>query len=473
MTGVLLAGVDVGTTNTKVGLYDGAGTSVVLSRFATPDDADALVAAVCESLACCVDSAGRRPDAVGIASMAETGVPLDSRRRPLRPMVRWDDPRGAAEAAGIASDVGAATLFAVSGANLGVKTPLVRWRWLARHEPETFAAMRAWVGAADLIATALTGEPVTDPTLAARTGGYDTRRGQYHDGLLAAADMTADRLPRVVGSGAVAGAVTSAAADRSGLRAGTPVVVAGHDHLVGAYAAGVRRPGEVADSLGTAEAVITVAEQPPPETAAAAGMSYNRTADGRHWCLLSGLPGAGRLVDWCRDNLLGKAYQAFTTLADEAPDRPTGIIVEPYLMGRAAPAPDAGRRLAIHGVEGRHTAADIAYAVLEGLCFQARWVVDAHTDVSGARPHRVAVFGGPTRNQAWLAAKADIFGAQVSVAPDPDAVCAGAALLAGRAAGVTPDEPVLPSVALTQHPQRAERYTQTYREGFLPVVRGR
>lgn len=35
-----------------------------------------------------------------------------------------------------------------------------------------------------------------------------------------------------------------------------PVVVCGHDHVCGAFGAGVVEPGEVADSMGTAEGAL-------------------------------------------------------------------------------------------------------------------------------------------------------------------------------------------------------------------------
>jgi hypothetical protein len=49
------------------------------------------------------------------------------------------------------------------------------------------------------------------------------------------------------------------------------------------------------DSLGTAEAVVTVSKRVDPRAAAGFGMSWNRSADGTRWAMMSGFPHGGRL----------------------------------------------------------------------------------------------------------------------------------------------------------------------------------
>src|SRR5690606_16735969 len=158
-------------------------------------------------------------------------------------------------------------LFAATGVRPSGKVPLATWAYLRDEEPDRWVAMRRWAGAADLVVLALTGRLVTDHTLAGRTMAYrlpepgaDLPAG-FDPDLLAAVGLRPEQLPEVAGP-ATAG--VSVGADRPwGLHPGTPVVVAGHDHQVGAWAAGVREPGEVADSVGTAESVIRVVGRNP------------------------------------------------------------------------------------------------------------------------------------------------------------------------------------------------------------------
>lgn len=439
-----LAGIDVGTTNCKVGLYTPDGTALAERSRPTPPDADELVAGVLADLAGCVDEAGS-PDAVGVTGVAEGGVPLDTDLRPLRPLLWWWDDRAAEQARWLAEDVGRAALFDTTGVDVAAKTPLAGWLWLRRHDPASLDRMRAWVGVPELVATALCGAPLGDRTLAGRSGAFDQRADRWDADLLALAGVGPERLPEQ---------------NTGRTKDGVPVVVAGHDHLVAAHAAGVREPGAVADSLGTAEAVVTVSDRVPGPDAAGSGMSWNRTADGRHWALVSGFPHAGRLVDWLC-SLAGGDHARVDDLAATV-DRPTGVVVLPYLAGRAAPAPDPGRRLSVHGLDPRHGLPDVLVAVLEGACCHARWMAEAQAGHAGTKLGAVTVLGGPSRGRALMDLKAHVLPGPVRLVRAADAARAGAALLAGQAIGV--DTPVLGSDELPRDDVLADRYDTMYRD---------
>ncbi|GAA4493786.1 FGGY-family carbohydrate kinase [Actinoallomurus oryzae] len=461
---ITLAGVDIGTTHTKAAVYRPDGTCLASRRAATAGDADALRATALRLLAECVAETGTPPVAVGVASMAETGVPLDAHGEPDGPLLDWRDGSAAYEADELARAVGAESFFSLTGLRPGAKLPLARWMRLRRHAPDVLRDMARWASVADLVAASLTGVLATSPTLASRTGAYDIRRGAYRADLLDLAGLSPDRLPPVVAG--VAGRVGTAAAGRTGLLSGTPVVVAGHDHMAAAWAAGVRAPGRVADSMGTAEAIVTPVAAVPARVVA--GATVGPFVDGASYCLISGLPASGGLVGW----LLGRFAPAghpdphrwFTELVGPPEAPPTGITVLPYLRGRATPEPDPRRTLSVHGLRPSHTLADLGRAVLEGLSMQARWMLD--TASGGVRPGAVTVFGGPAANPTWMWIKARLTPAPLAVVPGAHGAALGAAQLAGRAIGV-PDTSV---PAPPQAPVPAPEWEEAYRSRFLPLA---
>lgn len=491
----LLAGIDVGTTHVKVGFYDEEGRCAASVRRTTPHDLPGLLAAVWAGLAGCAARAGRSPRAIGIAGMAETGVPLDRSGRPLTPLLWWNDPRGAEEIAALDRD--AAALYAVTGRWADAKAPLAKWLWLRAHEPGVLAGMRWWASVPDAVAYALTGTLRTHETLAARTLAYDVRRGSYDEDLLGLAGLRPGLLPPTAGAVEPVGALT---AEVSGVTPGIPVVIAGHDHAVGAWAAGVRRAGHVADSLGTAEAVMMPAAAPPgPGAALALGVTADPSLDGARTVLVGGLPTSGALIDW----LLGLLASAGTTTTPAGPPPvpgpasraagdaaagrgrygalpglldgvrlPTGILVEPYLGGRAAPAPDRERRVTLAGLEAGHTAGDLLAAAIEGTCLHVRWIVEELSALTGAAPGRLVVFGGQVRIPLWMRVKAAVSAVPVDVVRSGDAVCAGAALIAGQAGGSLDDVPVLPAGRHPPDPALATAYASPY-ERFLASARRR
>jgi sugar (pentulose or hexulose) kinase len=451
--GCLAVGIDLGTTNTKVALVSVDATDVrvrAVAAAATPEPSalrDVLTALLRRVL-----DGEPPPDVVGIASMAETGLPLDRDGGPLGRWLRWDGRRAGSEADRLADRLGWADLVAATGVRPSAKVPLVTWAWLRVHEPDTWAAMAAWAGAADYAGYLITGRLLTDHTLAGRTMAYRLPDAgapvpdAFDADLLAEVGLRPDQLPEVGGNAPVSDPAFVAA----GLSAGTPVVVTGHDHAVGAYACGVREPGEVADSLGTAEAVLSVvAGSPEPVTVARAGMSTAVTVDGRHRAIVAGSPSAGATVRWWLEQHLDP--DAFDAVLARG-DRPTGVLVLPYLSGRQAPAPDPAARFRVIGAGPAHDPVDLAKAVLEGLCLQARWMLEEQTRLSGrATTPAVTLFGGAvSTSPAWVRIKAQVQPGDLRVVPTVEPVAVGAAVLAAaRAGGVGPVVPALPATTVS------------------------
>ena len=433
--GEYAVGIDIGSTNTKVALVAGAPFAVLaLASEPTPRHADRLLAGVRRMVAEVVAAAPHPPRAVGVASMAETGAPLGDADRPLCPLVRWDADRPGGGAGELIDRYGAGTLFAATGVRPSPKVPLAVWAYLRRTEPALWSALRRWAGVADLVVLSLTGRLVTDHTLAGRTMAYRLPpsgaplSAGFDPDLLAAVGLRPEQLPEVATPGEPAGTVSAAAAAATGLPAGTPVVVAGHDHAVGAAAAGVRAPGQVADSVGTAEAVVRVLDTAPDRArVAAAGMSLVRTVAGDREAVLAGFPGAGGFLRRWVVNHGGLRGDEVLQAAARLPDGPTGVLVLPYPNGRQAPHPDPSARVA---VRGSGDDAVRTRAAAEGLALHARWMLA----VAGAVPHPSGTAGATRR----AATSPDRRGAEV---PDrfgaafPDRGGAGAPLVEAVAGG--------------------------------------
>ena len=473
-------GVDVGTTHTKVALVDVERARTLAVAAAPTPGPDRLEAVVADLVGQVLAAAPRAvPAAVGIASMAETGVPVGPDDEPRGDWQRWDGHRAGTQSDELARRLGRDALFAATGVRASAKVPLATWAWL-RDEHGAASPLHdggRWAGAADLLALALTGELVTDHTLAGRTMAY--RLGApgalpdaFDADLLAEVGLVARNVPRVLWPGETLALRPGPLTD-AGLRVGTPVTVAGHDHPVGAFGAGVRAPGDVADSVGTAEVVATVlAEDPDPAPVAAAGMSLVRTVRSDLPALVAGSSSAGGAVAaWlaeleptdaaARDRLLARSSDVDDDLLALLAD-PSGFVVLPYVHGRQTPRPDPAATLrAVGDVPADPVAA--LRGVLLGATLQARWMLDVQSALAGAAPRRVLALGGPmVASPAWAALKAWCTPVPLDVVTDEQAVAAGAALLAAERAGL-----VAPAPPLATHrppapprPPRADTLTE-------------
>ncbi|MGO4595697.1 L-fuculokinase [Leifsonia sp. 2TAF2] len=457
-------GVDVGTTNTKVVLAvlgDGVREERTLT-VPTPTTGAGLQAVVLGAIREVAADSPHPIAAIGVASMGETGCLTAPDGHPRGDLLRWAD-GDTSTADRLVAVAGAEALYAATGVPMPAKSPLTHWLRLADDGDARLADAR-WLGADGLVIAALTGEAVTDHTLAARTMAYRLPAGEadlspsFDPDLLSLAGLTPDRFPRVVLPGETAGTLAPSAAAALGLPAGIPVVAAGHDHAVGAWAAGVREPGDAADSVGTAEALLRVVSGVHREDARRTGMSLARTVDGRHETLLAGNATAGALVEWAFAELLPGAdrndvLQQALAHADGAVE----AVLLPYLRGRQSPSPDPSATLRLVELAARNGAATASSpstrladpaatltAVLAGLALQLAWMDAAQTALAGPRRNELAVLGGPgAANGAWWRLKQRLVPGTLRRVDAAEPVATGAAMLAAhRVTGLTTTLPL-------------------------------
>jgi xylulokinase len=154
----------------------------------------------------------------------------------------------------------------------------------------------------------------------------------------------------------------------------------------------------------------------------------------------------GLLLRWFRDTL-GRwevefakqaGLDAYDLILDGAPEGPTALFVLPHFSGSGTPWLDTSSKGAILGLRFSTGHAEIAKAVLEGLCFELRVNLDLLRG-AGIKIDELYAVGGGARSPLWLQLKADICQTSLRVPEVTDAACLGAALLAGVGAGVYRD----------------------------------
>ena len=92
--------------------------------------------------------------------------------------------------------------------------------WLARNEPEVWAATRTVLGSYDYVVLRLTGNRAVERNWALESGLYELATGAWAEDICAAAGIDPARLPPPRRPDEVVGEVTAEAAAETGLRAG-------------------------------------------------------------------------------------------------------------------------------------------------------------------------------------------------------------------------------------------------------------
>jgi xylulokinase len=415
--------------------------------------------------------------AVGVASMAETGLLLDRRTGTARtPMLPWFDRRPTAYAAQIAQAGDRYERFCATGQYPSFKSTLAKLLWL-RERDHSITNGAVWLSAADYIAYRLTGVFATDPTLAVRTYAFRVDGRDWDHDWLRQWGLAADLFPPVLSSGTPVGGVSDHGA-QLGLSPGTPVGIAGHDHVCAAFAVGAAVPGTAFDSMGTAEALVgAIGARVLGQPAYNSGLTYGPhvVPDLGYW--MGGLSAAGGSVEWFRALLSDPPlpYEALDQLLAAAGDDPTGIVYVPYLLGSGTPHPDPLATGAFIGLRAEHGRADLAKAVLEGMAYELEFIRRTAEHGTGVPIGSLVAAGGGARNRHWLQIKADVHGCTIRVPHIAEATALGAALLAGLGAGVYADAAAATcqtyQAAATVFPNDARHqiYRSVYQQAYLPL----
>jgi xylulokinase len=472
-------GIDVGSQSIKGCLLDPDGDVLAVGRqgctmshpasgWAEQDPAEwhvGLVSVVYEMLER-AGVAGREVGQLGLACQVDGVIPVDPALRPLRDAIIWLDRRAAAEAAALVDAVGERELFELTGLNCNASHTAPKMMWLRDNEPDIYAEARWLPAVGGYLVAWLTGEVMLDHANASSTLLYDVGEAGWSERLVGAAGIDLEMLPEVRDSTDVAGCLTRAAAERLGLTGECQVIVGTGDEHGAALAAGLLRPGLVADVTGTAEPVAAVADE---LTLDEEGLVETH-AHAVPGTLLVENPGfvSGGSTLWLSESVLHCPQAELFALAAKAPAGSDGVMFLPTLSGAMSPRWNDAMRGAFAGLSMNHGDQHLARAVLEGCAYALRDIVD-RLDALGLADDEVRVVGGGARSPLWLQIKADALNRPVRpvLASEPTAL--GAAMLAGVAGGAFADfdDAVDRAVAIAPEPispdpARAARYEEGY-----------
>jgi xylulokinase len=482
----LVLGLDVGTTNIKCLALDHAGTIVAQESASTPQshprpdwtdfEPEAVWQAACRAIRAVVsriDSSGVIRG-IAVSSLAESVVPIGSKGQALAPAIAWFDLRTVAEYEWLRDKIGYDRLFKISGLNPDPMFGLCKILWVKRHDPLTFQQATCWLHLADYVAFRLCGIPATDPSLACRSLAYDLGRGNWASEILEAVGVPTSSFPPVCKSGTPLGLVTTSSATETTLPKTTIVSVGIHDHISGAFAAGGLSSGVLFDSIGTSESLNTVIPKPVfDQRIAAHGLAQGAVWIEEPGCYLTGgLQSAGAAVEWFGRELGGGA--SIAQLVDEAAFAEEAVpVFLPHLIRSLTPHPDTQASGAFIGIRSTTTRGAMFRAVLEGLAFEARAIVDAMGAVAGLPPfEKILTIGGSLQNSLLTQIKADVYAFPIKVSPVREAVSLGAALLAGLGCGLFPDPSAAVQVARQEeisvepNSERSARLQARYQEVY-------
>ena len=323
------------------------------------------------------------------------------------------------------------------------------------EDPEIYQRMDRWIEAADWIVWQLCGAETRN----ACTAGY---KGIYQDGRYPSADFLAALDPRfatfaddklehpISPLGDLAGLLTAAAAERTGLPEGIAVAIGNVDAHVTVPAAGPIAPGKMVAIMGTSTCHVMNGDE-LVEVPGMCGAVDGGIVAGL-WGYEAGQSAVGDILAWFIENAVPASVadearrrdmSVYALLADLGMRQPPGrhgLIALDWEGGNRSVLVDAGLSGMIVGMTLATTAPEIYRALVESTAFGTRKIIDTFAE-AGCPVTELVAAGGLIKDAPVMQIYADVLRRPISVISSDQAGALGSAIHAAVAAGAYPDVP--------------------------------
>lgn len=388
-----------------------------------------------------VDSA--QIDGISVSSQGITIAPVDDDIKPLCNALSWLDMRAEEQTERIRKDYGETAIFTLTGKPVNAAYTLPKLLWIKENLPDTYSKAYKFLMPMDFLIAKFTGNCVTDHSMASGTLFYDIKNCCWSKEILEHYNLPESKLPELKWSGESAGTVLPEVAKELGLRSDCVVAVGAQDQKCAAVGAGLDKRS-MTISLGTAGAITKLWTECKTEEYTQVG--WCGYVEPGTWVTEGVVNTAGTCLRWVRDLMFkDEDYSVIDNEAMQALERGSSLMFYPYL----------GEEACFYGANLATTRGDFAAAVMEGIAFQIKSLLEKMEADKGIE--RIILFGGGAKGDLWCQIISDVTGKEILVPVTAEAAGAGAAMLAAKACGKVPDAL---SMAKTYCPKR--EYDEKY-----------
>ncbi len=390
------------------------------------------VSATLNNISGVLSKSGVSPDdicAVALDAATHTAVIMDDDFNVIRPAIYWTDTRSVNEVKYLKDNYARIIDSQVLHKADTIWT-LPELLWIKNNEPENWVRVKKILFAKDYVRHFLTGDYVTDYIEAEGSMMFDINKLEWSKELCAVLDIDVSIMPKIVKPTDFVGNITKIAADKCGLKEGTPVICGTTDTVMEVFASGAVSVGQMTLKLATAGRICVITDKPYPDINL---INYSHIVDGLFY------PGTATKscaasYRWFRDTF-GEDYKDLDEKAAGVPIGSEGIVFHPYLNGELTPYANPNLCADFVGVKAMHTKAHFARAVLEGVTMS---MLDCKTTLDNMNiPHEdsAVIIGGGGKSPLWRQMVSDALGLRLIEMKYVDSSF-GSAMLAGVAAGI-------------------------------------
>jgi xylulokinase len=424
---------------------------------------------------------------MGISAQMFNTLPVDSRCRPLTPMLSWLDLRSVHQADRLMEAEIASKLFQYTGNMPTAKDIPPKILWLKEERPDLWEKTAYLFDCKEYIIYQLTGKVVTDWVGASAYFLFDPYKKAWSAETCQLLDIPLEKLPPAYPCSQIIGEVTEEAAKLTGLLPGTPVVNGAGDVSAAQSGAGANRDGKAHLCIGTATWVgVSVSSFRNNPQKPFWGLSHIHP---EKWVIAGEMETGGGALMWFRDALCQEeviqakeqgvsTYEYLGKIAAAVEAGSDKLIFLPWLSGERAPVLDHYARGGFLGISMGHTKGHFARAVMEGVAYHIRWICESMENL-GLQFGAMNAIGGGCKSDIWPQIISDVTGHPLQIVEHPlEAGAMAAALTVAIGMGIYQSADEIDDLIgirqlIEPDPQRESHYKelyQAYREIYTALV---
>lgn len=457
-----LVGIDEGTTGCKTCVFNQNGNLISSSSREYPSyypkpgyveqDINEIIRNVFESCREAIEKSCVNPnDIVGVSHSNQgiTMVLLDKEEKVIRDRtIGWQDIRHVEMLPELHKRISNEEYYDISGMSLGAYNISVL-NWLQKYEPDIWEKVARCCSHQDYFLRQLGADGFyIDEGSANFMSMLNVNNNEWDDRLVSIYNVRRDQLPIVVHNpGTVVGYVNESVSKMTGLPIGCRVCVGGLDTNCSSLAAGAKNAGTDVLIVGTAGVSILISDKAIKDPAKRITLRSNPGFG--NWQLYLMTNTAASSFRWFRDSLCSlevaasklmgtDPYEIMTSIASNSTPGANGVTALTCLQGSHGRRKNENARGTFIGISLGTTKADIAQAILEGICFEMYDILLMKEAISD-KINNVRLCGGVAKSDIWCQMFADILQKPIEITQVPELGSLGAAMCAGIGAGLFKD----------------------------------
>ena len=485
-----IIGIDEGTTGTKTVVFDLEGHVISSayeeypSFYPKPGYVEQDVAMIKNAIySTCKAAIGKSnidpKDILGV-SMSTQGaacILVDKNGNVVRNrMIGWQDLRNTEVTEDIKAAISDDEHYAIEGASIGAFNTGVSV-WVKKNEPELWSKVDRICTNHDYFLNAIGAKGYyADVASTHRISMLDVDKNQWSDRLIKAYGFEDKKLPEVVTEpGKIVGEVSAEVSELTGLPVGCKVCVGAQDVNCSSFGAGGTTGDVSAMVCGTFGASYIAIDKPVRDPNKTIIVKGNQ---GMGWQLEAFSHTSASAFRWFRDKLcplevatsrlMGvDPYNLMTEIAANSVPGANGVTALTCLQGSHGRQVNEATRGTFLGITLATEKADLAHAVLEGICYEMKDILLMQEEFAG-EIQKVRLSGGVTKSPMWCQIFADILNKPVELTEVTETGALGAAMYAGIGLGIYKDciDAAQKCIRIKETYIPDETAVKAYEEGF-------